>query len=302
MTEPLAHRCGFIAIVGRPNVGKSTLMNRILGQKISITSRKPQTTRHQILGIKTDENVQAIYVDTPGLHLHAKKAINRYMNRAASTVLNDVDVVVFVVDAARWTEEDDNVLVQLQREKTPVILVINKIDKLNNKDLLLPLIDTWGRRMVFAAVIPISAKSGDNLDKLEQTVSTYLPESGPLFPEEQVTDRSERFLAAELIREKLMRRLSKELPYAVTVQIEKFSMENEVLHIDATIWVARKSQKGIVIGKSGEVLKEVGQKARIDMEKQFECKVFLNLWVKVMEDWSDKEQQLRQLGYDDSGS
>jgi GTP-binding protein Era len=302
MTEPLAHRCGFIAIVGRPNVGKSTLMNRILGQKISITSRKPQTTRHQILGIKTDENVQAIYVDTPGLHLHAKKAINRYMNRAASTVLNDVDVVVFVVDAARWTEEDDNVLVQLQREKTPVILVINKIDKLNNKDLLLPLIDTWGRRMEFAAVIPISAKSGDNLDKLEQTVSTYLPESGPLFPEEQVTDRSERFLAAELIREKLMRRLSKELPYAVTVQIEKFSMENEVLHIDATIWVARKSQKGIVIGKSGEVLKEVGQKARIDMEKQFECKVFLNLWVKVMEDWSDKEQQLRQLGYDDSGS
>ena len=302
MTEPLAHRCGFIAIVGRPNVGKSTLMNRILGQKISITSRKPQTTRHQILGIKTDENIQAIYVDTPGLHLHAKKAINRYMNRAASTVLNDVDVVVFVVDAARWTEEDDNVLVQLQREKTPVILVINKIDKLNNKDLLLPLIDTWGRRMEFAAVIPISAKSGDNLDKLEQTVSTYLPESGPLFPEEQVTDRSERFLAAELIREKLMRRLSKELPYAVTVQIEKFSMENEVLHIDATIWVARKSQKGIVIGKSGEVLKEVGQKARIDMEKQFECKVFLNLWVKVMEDWSDKEQQLRQLGYDDSGS
>lgn len=302
MTEPLAHRCGFIAIVGRPNVGKSTLMNRILGQKISITSRKPQTTRHQILGIKTDENVQAIYVDTPGLHLHAKKAINRYMNRAASTVLNDVDVVVFVVDAARWTEEDDNVLVQLQREKTPVILVINKIDKLNNKDLLLPLIDTWGRRMEFAAVIPISAKSGDNLDKLEQTVSAYLPESGPLFPEEQVTDRSERFLAAELIREKLMRRLSKELPYAVTVQIEKFSMENEVLHIDATIWVARKSQKGIVIGKSGEVLKEVGQKARIDMEKQFECKVFLNLWVKVMEDWSDKEQQLRQLGYDDSGS
>jgi len=302
MTEPLAHRCGFIAIVGRPNVGKSTLMNRILGQKISITSRKPQTTRHQILGIKTDENIQAIYVDTPGLHLHAKKAINRYMNRAASTVLNDVDVVVFVVDAARWTEEDDNVLVQLQREKTPVILVINKIDKLNNKDLLLPLIDTWGRRMEFAAVIPISAKSGDNLDKLEQTVSAYLPESGPLFPEEQVTDRSERFLAAELIREKLMRRLSKELPYAVTVQIEKFSMENEVLHIDATIWVARKSQKGIVIGKSGEVLKEVGQKARIDMEKQFECKVFLNLWVKVMEDWSDKEQQLRQLGYDDSGS
>lgn len=277
-------------------------MNRVLGQKVSITSRKPQTTRHQILGIKTDENVQAIYVDTPGLHLHAKKAINRYMNRAASTVLNDVDVVVFVVDAARWTEEDENVLLRLKQEKTPVVLVINKIDKLANKKLLLPLIDEWGKRMAFAAVIPLSAKSGDNIDKLEQTVSAYLPESGPLFPEEQITDRSERFLAAELIREKLMRRLSKELPYAVTVQIEKFAMENEVLHIDATIWVARKSQKGIVIGKSGEVLKEVGQKARIDMEKQFECKVFLNLWVKVMEDWSDSEQQLRQLGYDDSAT
>lgn len=302
MTEAPTHRCGFIAIVGRPNVGKSTLMNRVLGQKVSITSRKPQTTRHQILGIKTDENVQAIYVDTPGLHLHAKKAINRYMNRAASTVLNDVDVVVFVVDAARWTEEDENVLSRLKQEKTPVVLVINKIDKLESKKLLLPLIDEWGKRMAFAAVIPLSAKSGDNIDKLEQTVSAHLPESGPLFPEEQITDRSERFLAAELIREKLMRRLSKELPYAVTVQIEKFSMENEVLHIDATIWVARKSQKGIVIGKSGEVLKEVGQKARIDMEKQFECKVFLNLWVKVMEDWSDSEQQLRQLGYDDSAT
>lgn len=295
----ITSRCGFVAIVGRPNVGKSSLMNKILGQKISITSRKRQTTRHRILGIKSEENLQVIYVDTPGMHLGGKTAMNRYMNRAANTVLHDVDLVLFVVDINKWTKEDDNVVARLKREKVPVMLIMNKVDLLKQKDKLLPMIAQLSAKMEFVEVIPVSAKKGNNLDTLQDLVKNYLPESGPLFPEEQVTDKSERFIASEIIREKLMRRLQQELPYALTTEIEQFNLEKNVLHIAAIIWVERETQKKIVIGKSGEVLKDVGRSARIDMENMFENKVNLNLWVKVKEGWSDNEGLMKRLGYDD---
>jgi GTP-binding protein Era len=274
-------------------------MNHILGQKISITSSKPQTTRHRILGIKTDDAGQTIYVDTPGLHLNAQKAMNRYMNRAATTSLEAVELILFVVDANRWTEEDDNVLKRLKGLDTPVVLVVNKVDQVADKESLLPLLQSLGGKMDFAAVIPLSALKGKNVPDLEKVVYEALPEGEPVFPEEYVTDRSERFLAAELVREKLMRSLGKELPYATTVEIEQFKEEAAMLRINALIWVERQSQKRIVIGKGGERLKEVGRMARIDMERLFGEKVFLQLWVKVKEGWSDNERILSSLGYRD---
>lgn len=294
-----AYRSGFIAIVGRPNVGKSTLMNHILGQKISITSSKPQTTRHRILGIKTEESYQAIYVDTPGLHLNAQKAMNRYMNRAATTSLEAVELILFVVDVNRWTEEDDNVLKRVKGLGTPVVLVVNKVDQIADKEALFPLLQALSDKMDFAAVIPLSALKGKNVPELEKVVYGALPEGEPVFPEEYVTDRSERFLAAELVREKLMRSLGKELPYATTVEIEQFKEDEGMLRINALIWVERQSQKKIVIGKGGERLKEIGRQARIDMERLFGEKVFLQLWVKVKEGWSDNERILSSLGYRD---
>jgi len=294
-------KCGFVAIVGRPNVGKSTLMNKLLGQKISITSRKPQTTRHRILGIKSTESQQVIYVDTPGMHLGAKTAMNRYMNKAANTVLGDVDLIIFVVDMNKWTNEDENVLTKLKREKMPIVLVINKIDRLKQREEVLPIIAKLGQKMDFTDVIPLSAKLGRNLESLENVVSQYLPDSGPLFPEEQVTDKSERFIASEIIREKLMRRLQQELPYSLTVEIGQFKTQKDILHIDAIIWVERDSQKKIVIGKSGAVLKDVGQNARKNMEQLFEQRVHLDLWVKVKEGWADSESLMKRFGYDDAG-
>lgn len=291
-------RCGYVAIVGRPNVGKSTLLNAILGQKISITSRRPQTTRHRILGIQTIGHSQAVYVDTPGLHLGGKRAMNRYMNRTAASVLGEVDVVVFVVEGLRWTNEDEHVLKLLTAVKVPVILVVNKVDQIVDKKALLPHLQVLAAKRDFAAVIPLSAKSKDNVAALEQNVLERLPVSEPFFPEDQITDKSERFLAAELIREKLTRRLGEELPYALTVEIQEFKDENGLLRISATIWVERPGQKKIVIGKGGTVLKEVGQKARLDMEKLFGHKVFLQLWVKVKEGWADDERALRSLGYE----
>jgi GTP-binding protein Era len=288
-----------VAIVGRPNVGKSTLMNHILGQKISITSSKPQTTRHRILGIKTEEGYQAIYVDTPGLHLNAKKAMNRYMNRAASTSLDDVDLILFVIDAARWTDEDENVLQRLLGQKTPVVLVVNKVDKIKDKEQLLPLLQELSGKMDFSAVLPLSALKGANVQQLEKEVIKALPESEMIYPEDYVTDRSERFMAAEIIREKLMRTMGKELPYATTVEIEQFHNDDGLLRINGLIWVERASQKKIVIGRGGERLKEIGKQARIDMERLFEAKVFLQLWVKVKEGWSDNERLLNSLGYRD---
>ncbi len=274
-------------------------MNHILGQKISITSSKPQTTRHRILGIKTDERSQTIYVDTPGLHLKAQKAMNRYMNRAATSSLENVELILFVVDVHRWTEEDENVLKRVKAQGTPVVLVVNKIDQIKDKEELLPLLQELSSKMDFAAVIPLSALKGANVSDLEKIVYNALPQGEPIFPEEYVTDRTERFLAAELVREKLMRSLGKELPYATTVEIEQFKEEEGLLRIIALIWVERQSQKKIVIGKGGERLKEIGRMARIDMERLFGEKVFLQLWVKVKEGWSDNERILSSLGYRD---
>lgn len=292
-------RCGYVALVGRPNVGKSTLLNRLLGQKLSITADKPQTTRHRIVGIKTVEDAQLLYVDTPGLHTQARKAMNRYLNRTASSALQDVDVVAFLVEALKWTEDDQAALERLQGLSMPVFAVVNKIDKLADKGALLPFLQTLSERYPFAEIVPVSAQSGANVERLEQAFKQRLPEGPPIYEADQLTDRSSRFLAAELIREKLTRRLQRELPYALTVEIEKFKEEDGVLHIDGLIWVERESQKSIVIGKGGAMLKEVGRQARGDMERTFGAKVFLQLWVKAKEGWSDDERSLKSLGYSD---
>lgn len=290
-------RCGYIAIVGRPNVGKSTLLNALLGQKLSITSPKPQTTRHQILGIRSDADAQYIFVDTPGMH-KGGKAINRYMDKAAGSSVADVDAVIFVISADRWTEEDDYVLQRVQQAGNPVILAVNKVDKIEDKEKLLPLLAQLAQKMDFAHILPISAWKKTNLRELLGVVRGCLPQAAPFYPEDQVTNRSERFLAAEIIREKLMRKLGKELPYSLTVEIEKFVLDGNMYRIGALIWVERKGQKKIVIGRGGEGLKDVGAQARRDMENLFSRKVFLELWVKVREGWSDDERALRSLGYD----
>jgi len=294
-------RCGFIALVGRPNVGKSTLLNRLIGQKISITSRRPQTTRHRIIGIKSLENAQLIYVDTPGLHRYSGRAMNRHMNRTATLALQDVDVVVFLVEGLRWTPDDELVLTELERLDCPVILAVNKVDLIAGKETLLPGLQDLSRKRLFTDVIPLSARKGDNVDQLETCVEALLPVGEPFFPEDQVTDRSERFLVAERIREKLFRKLTKELPYGLSVEVEHFRRERYTLHIHALIWVERQSQKSIVIGKQGAVLREVGQQARIEIEKMLESKVNLKLWVKVKEGWADDERALKSLGYTDDG-
>jgi GTP-binding protein Era len=290
-------RCGYIALVGRPNVGKSTLLNRILGQKISITSRRPQTTRHRVLGIKTLPHAQLIYVDTPGIHDFNGRAMNRYMNRTASSVLADVDVVVFLVDGLRWTPDDELVLNKLAHVDSPVILAVNKVDMLEKREALLPGLQALAEKYPFREIIPISARKGDNVAALESCIEALLPEAPPFFPEDQVTDRSVRFLAAELVREKLFRKLGKELPYGLTVQIEEYRNEPGITHIHALIWVERDSQKTIVIGKGGRVLKEVGQQARQDIEDLIGNKVNLKLWVKIKEGWADDERALQSLGY-----
>lgn len=292
-------RCGYVAIVGRPNVGKSTLLNHILGQKISITSRKPQTTRHQVLGIKTEGDNQIIFVDTPGLHRGADKAINRYMNRAASSAIRDVDLVLFLVDRTAWTDEDQMVLEQVQQARRPTVLVVNKVDLLQDKELLLPHLQELAERGQFAAIVPLSALRAHNIAPLEQEIIKHLKESEHFFPEDQITDRSQRFLAAEIVREKIMRQLGEELPYAVTVEIEEFGFENGVIHISALILVERDGQKRILIGEKGSRLRSIGTDARKDMERMFDCKVMLRLWVKVKSGWSDDERALRSLGYED---
>ena len=290
-------RCGYVAIVGRPNVGKSTLLNHILGQKLAITSRKPQTTRHNMLGIKTEGDVQAIYVDTPGLHKHNDKALNRYMNRSASSALKDVDVVVFVVDRTRWTDEDQMVLERVQYVKCPILLAVNKADRMEDKADLLPHLEWLAQQLPQAEVVPISALLGQNLDTLERLVGEKLPAGEHFFPDDQITDRSSRFLAAELVREKIMPQLGAELPYQITVEVEEFKQEGRILHIHALILVERDGQKKIIIGDKGERLKRIGQDARRDMETLFDSKVMLNLWVKVKSGWSDDERALRSLGY-----
>lgn len=299
MSEQTPH-CGFIAIVGRPNVGKSTLLNQLLGQKVSITSRKPQTTRHRIMGIDTRDNYQAIYVDTPGLHMEEKRAINRLMNRAASSSIGDVELVIFVVEGTRWTDDDEMVLGKLKAGKAPVLLAINKIDNLQDKSILLPHIQTLAQKMNFMDVVPICAEDGKNVDTIASIVHKLLPEADHHFPEEYVTDRSQRFMASEIIREKLMRFLGAELPYSVTVEIEQFvSNERGGYDIHGLILVEREGQKKMVIGNKGSRIKTIGIEARRDMEQMFEAKVHLELWVKVKSGWADDERALRSLGYTD---
>lgn len=297
MSDVEITHCGYVAIVGRPNVGKSTLLNHILGQKLSITSRKPQTTRDQIVGVKTEGHIQTIYVDTPGLHLGETKAINRFMNKTANAALKDVDLVLFVVDGERWTDEDESVLQKVQNARCPVVLVVNKVDKLDQKEELLPRLAELSERMSFAQIVPISALRNKNLDRLERLVESYIPEGMPYYPEDQITNRSSRFLAAEIVREKITRQLGQEVPYEVAVQIEEFVYEGHVIHISALILVERNGQKRIIIGEKGEKIKLIGKEARIDMENLFQQKVMLNLWIKVRSGWSDDERALASLGY-----
>nr|WP_321272830.1 GTPase Era [uncultured Tolumonas sp.] len=299
MTEDKTY-CGFVAIVGRPNVGKSTLLNKLLGQKVSITSRKPQTTRHRILGIDTQGAYQTIFVDTPGLHIEEKRAINRLMNRAATSSLGDVEMVVFVVDGTQWTADDDMVLNKLRYMQCPVVLAVNKVDVIKDKEILLPHLQMLAQKGNFAEILPISAEKGTNVDKIRDMAKRLLPEGQHYFPDDYITDRSSRFMASEIIREKLMRFTGEELPYSVTVEIERFKVEDDGLfHINALILVEREGQKKMVIGNKGEKLKVIGTEARLDMERLFGQRVFLELWVKVKSGWADDERALRSLGYGD---
>ena len=295
-------RAGYVALLGRPNVGKSTLLNRLIGQKISITAPKPQTTRHVILGIQTLPEAQIIYVDTPGLHRQGRRAMNRYLNRAAASVLGYVDVVVFLIEALRWTEEDQDVLQRLAEFGKSVVLAVNKVDRIADKRRLLPFLQEMAAKRLFTEVVPLAAINGDNVAALEQVIARLLPIGERIFPEDQITTASERFMAAELIREKLTRLLREELPYALTVEIEQFVEEGRLVRIHAVIWVERNSQKGIVIGEKGATLREVGRQAREDLERLLDRKVFLETWVKVREGWSDDERALRSLGYADPNS
>lgn len=298
LDAPIDTHCGMIAIVGRPNVGKSTLLNRLVEQKVSITSRKPQTTRHRIMGIHTEGKYQAVYVDTPGLHSEEKRAINRLMNRAASSSIGDVELIIFVVEGTRWTDDDEMVLTKVMGSGVPVILAINKEDSVKEKEELLPHLQWLATKGNFLDMIPISAKHGKRVEQIKQHVHNTLPQCEFYFPEDYVTDRSMRFLAAEVIREKLMRFMGDELPYSVTVEIEQFKwMDNGVWQINGLILVERQTQKRMVIGNKGEKLKVIGREARKDLEDMLDNKVFLELWVKVKSGWADDERALRSLGY-----
>jgi GTP-binding protein Era len=292
-------RFGYVALVGRPNVGKSTLLNRILGQKLSIVTAKPQTTRQRIAGIKTTEQGQVVYVDTPGIHHAASQALNRYMNRVAQASFRDVDLVLFLIEAGRWGRQDAFVAKALSKVDVPVVLVLNKIDTIPDKSHLLRFLEKEVNTEPFDQVMMICATRGDGVEHVEQEVMRRLPFSRPFYDEDQITDRSERFLAAEMIREQLMLRLHQELPYALTVQIEWFERGAKMLRIGAVIWVERNSQKQIVIGKGGQALKQIGTRARKALEELLNQKVFLELWVKVSKDWSNNEKMIERFGYDE---
>jgi GTP-binding protein Era len=294
------HRCGFAAIVGRPNVGKSTLLNALIGTKVSIVAPKPQTTRHRILGILSRPAAQIVFVDTPGIHSQARRVMNRYMNRSALSSLEDADLLLFVVEALVWTEDDERVLERVRRSGRPAIAIVNKVDRVRDKPRLLPFIDELSKRAEFKAIVPLSAEKRQNLDKLPELIETLLPESPPLFPADQVTDRSPRFLASEIIREKLTWRLREELPYGLTVEIERFEEQGDRLLVSAVVWVERPGQKAIVIGAGGERLKEIGRLARLELNELLHKSVHLELWVKVKENWADSEQALKSFGYETS--
>ena len=290
-------RCGYVAIVGRPNVGKSTLLNRMLGPKLAITSHKPQTTRHTILGVKTRPDGQILFVDTPGMHHRGGDALNAYLNRAARAVLDDVDLVLLVVEAMRWTREDDLAVRRIAAAGTPAMVAVNKVDRIADKTALLPFLETLAGRHDFREIVPVSGLRGRQVDRLEDLIIAALPEGEPIFPEDQLTDRSSRFLAAELVREQLTQRYGKELPYKTTVEIERFEEQDGRYLIHALIWVEREGQKAIIIGSGGEALKAVATQARLEMQKLFDCRVHLEVWVKVKRSWSSDETALASLGY-----
>jgi GTP-binding protein Era len=294
------HRCGYVALIGRPNVGKSTLLNALVGQKVSITSPKPQTTRHRIVGIMSEPGVQAVFLDTPGLHARLHRGLNRAMNRAALGSVAEADLLLAVVDATRFTREDEAVIEKLRQAGKPAILVVNKCDKVKPREKLLPTLERLSAMYAFDAVVPLSALRGDNVGRLKEVIAPLLPEGEAIYAEDQVTDRSERFLAAEIIREKLTRVLQEELPYGISVEVERWEEEDGRLLIGAVIWVEREGQRKIVIGEGGQRLKEVGQAARLDINEMLERRVHLELWVKVRENWADNEAALRQFGYDPS--
>jgi len=290
--------CGYVTILGRPNVGKSTLLNNFIGQKLSITSRKPQTTRRHMIGVNTDEDCQIIYIDTPGLQDSPGNAMNRYMNKEATNALAGIDVLVYVVEALKWTALDEHILNLIKDNTDPVILAINKMDKIKDKETMLPFLKELSGKMSFKEIIPVSALSRKSLRPLEKSIKGLLPARPFQFPDDQITDKSQRYFAAEFIREKLIKRLGEELPYTTTVTIDSFVEKEKIIHIDAIIWVATKGQKTIVIGKKGAGLKAIGEQARKDMERMFENKVFLRTWVKVKDKWMDNELAIKQLGFD----
>lgn len=298
MNIPENYRCGLVAVIGRPNVGKSTLINAVMGRKVSIVTAKPQTTRHRILAVHTGATEQIIFVDTPGLHRKAGRAMNRLMNRTAANALADADLILFVSDATHWTDEDEDVLKRVAESNLPVIALLNKVDKVHPKDALLQQIATMSSRGSFAEIVPISAMKHDNLDQLMSMIPAYLPESPPLFPEDMLTDRGEEFHIAEIIREKLTLMLHQEMPYGLTVQVERLVREAGGITINAVIWVERDSQKGIAVGKNGSVLKKVGRQARLEIAEHLGARVHLELWVKVKTNWADNEKDLQNLGYE----
>jgi GTPase len=295
----IAHRAGHVAVIGRPNVGKSTLVNALVGAKVSITSNRPQTTRHRLLGIATFEHGQLLLVDTPGIHREQKRAMNRWMNRAARGALEGVDAALLVIEAGRWDDEDTLAFDALRETGVPVVLAVNQVDRIKDKTTLLPFLAKVSEGREFASVHPVSALKRKGLEPLADSLLALVPEQPPLYAADEITDKSQRFLAGELVREQLMRLLGAELPYATTVEIERFVEEGRMLRIGAVIWVEREGQKAIVIGKGGERLREIGSRAREQMERLFGAKVFLETWVRVREGWSDDEAALRTLGYHD---
>lgn len=292
-------RCGFVAVVGRPNVGKSTLVNALVGRKVSIVTSRAQTTRQRVIGVANAPGAQLLFVDTPGMHRRERHELNKRMNRSAQASLADADVVLVVVEAGRWTEEDDDVLARAQASGGTVMLVLNKIDRIQPREAVLPLLQEAAARAEFAAVVPISAERGENLERLRELLEQAVPEGPALFPPDQWSNRDERFHIAEIVREKLMRRLREELPYGLAVEIERLGeSEQGRLEVGAVVWVEREAHKAIVIGKGGEMLKAAGQAARLELKARFDRPVHLEIWVKVREKWTDRESDLRRLGYD----
>lgn len=290
-------KSGYVSIVGKTNAGKSTLLNNILGQKIAITSRKPQTTRHRFLGIRTDNENQIIFVDTPGFHSGQKRALNRYMNKVASNAMRGVDIVLYVLDRLNWSDDDLSRVQSISKE-TSIILIINKVDKLEDKGSLLPFIDNLSKDNLFSHIVPVSALKDIGVENLVRLIHEQLPEGEHLYPEDQVTDISEKFLASEIVRENCINRLGDELPYRITVSIERFNQLKDIIHIDSVIYVEKQSQKGMLIGQSGSMLKSIGTASRKELEKLLDSKVMLKTWVKVKNNWSDNESLLPSMGYD----